>query len=96
MKIKIRPYEASIIEEDWLAAGDWPAELRAMARAEPPAALWNRDDALAEVTRLAGAGISRTAGPDPRRRADGRPGRPARARMAPQAAWRTSWTPAPP
>jgi hypothetical protein len=33
MKIKIRPYEASSLEEDWLATGDWLAELRAIAEA---------------------------------------------------------------
>jgi hypothetical protein len=42
MKIKIRPYEASSLEEDWLAADDWLAtddwlaELRAVAGGEPP------------------------------------------------------------
>ena len=42
MKIKIRPYEAGSLEEDWLAADDWLAtddwlaELRAVAGGEPP------------------------------------------------------------
>ena len=36
MKIKIRPYEASSLEDDWLATDDWLAELRAMAEGEPP------------------------------------------------------------
>ena len=28
MEIKIRPYEASILEEDWLVTNDWPARAR--------------------------------------------------------------------
>lgn len=58
MKIKIRPYEASILEEDWLATDDWLAEADPAFRASCPATLWNRDDAIAEAARVAGVGMA--------------------------------------
>jgi hypothetical protein len=60
MKIKIRPYQGSSLEEDWLAASDWLAELRAMPGGEPlgdgqaESASPSRPEAAGEAGVLAG------------------------------------------